>query len=50
MRLNTDDYFDQLYQDNDDTWHYQQRWYEQRKRQLCLAALRGTGSVSRQAA
>ena len=39
MRLNTDDYFDQLYQDNDDPWHYQQRWYEQRKRQLCLAAL-----------
>jgi SAM-dependent methyltransferase len=34
-----DDYFDQLFQDNDDPWAFKQRWYERRKRALTLAAL-----------
>ncbi len=33
------DYFDTLYHHNDDPWGYTQRWYEQRKRQICLALL-----------
>lgn len=33
------DYFDTLYHYNDDPWGYTQRWYEQRKRQICLALL-----------
>ncbi len=32
-------YFDALYADNADPWHYQTRWYEQRKRDICLAVL-----------
>lgn len=32
-------YFDQLYQRDQDPWQVQQRWYEQRKRALLLAAL-----------
>lgn len=33
-------YFEQLYQDNQgDPWRYEQRWYEQRKRNLSLAIL-----------
>lgn len=32
-------YFDALYTDNADPWHYQTRWYEQRKRNICLAVL-----------
>ena len=32
-------YFDALYTDNADPWHYQTRWYEQRKRDICLAVL-----------
>lgn len=33
------DYFDQLYTNNPDPWHYQTRWYEQRKRAISLAVL-----------
>lgn len=33
------DYFDQLFADNDDPWAFKTRWYEQRKRDLTLAAL-----------
>ncbi|BFM03469.1 class I SAM-dependent methyltransferase [Psychrobacter alimentarius] len=32
-------YFDALYSDNTDPWHYQTRWYEKRKRDMCLAVL-----------
>lgn len=32
-------YFDVLYQGNSDPWQYQTRWYEKRKRDMCLAAL-----------
>lgn len=32
-------YFDALYRDNSDPWQYQTRWYEKRKRDMCLAAL-----------
>lgn len=32
-------YFDALYNDNTDPWQYQTRWYEKRKRDICLAAL-----------
>lgn len=31
-------YFDALYQ-HDDPWQYETRWYEQRKRDICLAVL-----------
>lgn len=34
-----DQYFDELFQDNDDPWAFKQRWYERRKRALTLAAL-----------
>ena len=34
-----DSYFDTLYADNTDPWYYQTRWYEQRKRDICLAVL-----------
>jgi SAM-dependent methyltransferase len=34
-----DSYFEQLFKDNDDPWAFKQRWYEQRKRALTLAAL-----------
>lgn len=34
-----DSYFDKLYDKNTDPWHYQTRWYEQRKRDICLAVL-----------
>ena len=37
--INQTDYFDELYQNNDDPWGYEQRWYEQRKRQICLSLL-----------
>ncbi|RYY78209.1 MAG: methyltransferase domain-containing protein [Moraxellaceae bacterium] len=37
--LPTQDYFDQLYAHNDDPWDYENRWYEQRKRQICLSLL-----------
>lgn len=34
------EYFDALYALNQgDPWQYEQRWYEQRKRQICLAVL-----------
>jgi SAM-dependent methyltransferase len=33
------DYFDALYAASDDPWHFRNRWYEARKRQLTLAAL-----------
>lgn len=32
-------YFDALYNDNTDPWQYQTRWYEKRKRDMCLAVL-----------
>lgn len=32
-------YFDELYHHNDDPWDYQNRWYEERKRNICLALL-----------
>jgi len=32
-------YFDELFQANEDPWSFRQRWYEQRKRALTLAAL-----------
>ena len=32
-------YFDALYNDNTDPWQYQTRWYEKRKRDMCLAIL-----------
>lgn len=35
----TDDYFEQLFDGNDDPWAFRQRWYEQRKRALTLASL-----------
>lgn len=37
--MDTMKYFDSLYEGNDDPWHYQTRWYEARKRQMCLSAL-----------
>ena len=33
------DYFDNLYADNNDPWDYENRWYEKRKRQICLSLL-----------
>lgn len=33
------EYFDQLFQGNDDPWAFRQRWYEKRKRDLTLACL-----------
>lgn len=35
----SDSYFDELYNDNADPWQYQTRWYEERKRNTCLALL-----------
>jgi SAM-dependent methyltransferase len=32
-------YFERVYQDNDDPWGFESRWYEQRKYALSLAAL-----------
>jgi len=32
-------YFDALYNDSTDPWQYQTRWYEKRKRDMCLAVL-----------
>lgn len=32
-------YFDTIYTDNSDPWQYESRWYEQRKRDVCLALL-----------
>lgn len=32
-------YFDALYNDDTDPWQYQTRWYEKRKRDMCLAVL-----------
>lgn len=32
-------YFDGIYADSDDPWHYLNRWYERRKRMLTLAVL-----------
>lgn len=34
-----DDYFEQLFDGNDDPWAFKQRWYEQRKRDITLALL-----------
>ncbi|MHC8391962.1 SAM-dependent methyltransferase [Pseudomonas sp. MDT2-39-1] len=34
-----DRYFDGLFAGNDDPWSFRQRWYEQRKRAITLAAL-----------
>lgn len=33
------EYFDQIYADNTDPWAYETRWYEQRKRDICLSLL-----------
>lgn len=33
------EYFDELFADSDDPWAFRTRWYEQRKRDLTLAAL-----------
>ena len=35
----SESYFDALYNDNTDPWQYQTRWYEKRKRDICLALL-----------
>jgi SAM-dependent methyltransferase len=35
----SESYFDTLYNDNTDPWQYQTRWYEKRKRDMCLAVL-----------
>lgn len=35
----SESYFDTLYSDNTDPWQYQTRWYEKRKRDICLAVL-----------
>lgn len=35
----SESYFDTLYSDNSDPWQYQTRWYEKRKRDMCLAVL-----------
>ena len=35
----SESYFDALYEDNSDPWQYQTRWYEKRKRDICLAIL-----------
>ena len=35
----TTDYFDVLYQQNDDPWNYENLWYEERKRNICLSLL-----------
>jgi predicted TPR repeat methyltransferase len=35
----SESYFDTLYNDNADPWQYQTRWYEKRKRDICLAIL-----------
>ncbi|WP_201555504.1 class I SAM-dependent DNA methyltransferase [Psychrobacter sp. 72-O-c] len=35
----SESYFDALYSDNTDPWQYQTRWYEKRKRDMCLAVL-----------
>lgn len=32
-------YFDALYSDSTDPWQYQTRWYEKRKRDMCLSIL-----------
>jgi SAM-dependent methyltransferase len=33
------EYFEQMFADNDDPWAFRTRWYEQRKRDLTMAAL-----------
>lgn len=35
----SESYFDTLYNDNTDPWLYQTRWYEKRKRDICLSIL-----------
>lgn len=37
--LETQIYFDQIYAEGHDPWGYEQRWYEARKRQICLSVL-----------
>ena len=39
QRSDSADYFDALYHNSHDPWEYEQRWYEQRKRQICMALL-----------
>ncbi|MBA1232247.1 methyltransferase domain-containing protein [Pseudomonas viridiflava] len=34
-----DHYFDELFRNDSDPWAFKQRWYERRKRALCLAVL-----------
>lgn len=35
----TIDYFNVLYDQNNDPWDYENRWYEERKRNICLSLL-----------
>jgi len=35
----SESYFDALYEGSQDPWHYQTRWYEKRKRDICLSLL-----------
>ncbi|RMQ47718.1 Methyltransferase [Pseudomonas cichorii] len=35
----TEQYFDEIFRDNNDPWAFRQRWYERRKRALTLATL-----------
>ena len=37
--MNQRDYFEALYANTNDPWHYKTRWYEQRKRDISLAVL-----------
>ena len=37
--LKTQVYFDQIYAEDHDPLGYEQRWYEARKRQICLSVL-----------
>lgn len=32
-------YFDAMYEESDDPWDYANRWYEKRKRQICMSVL-----------
>lgn len=37
--MNHSEYFNKMYHRDDDPWGYNQLWYEQRKKQICLAVL-----------
>jgi SAM-dependent methyltransferase len=42
----TPEYFESLFDENDDPWQFRSRWYEQRKRALTLACLPATRYAS----